>query len=66
MKKFVIVIEEIVAQEFVVEADDVEQAMQIAESKYRRGEFVLAPGELVAKQMAVVKPDNEVREWREF
>lgn len=40
--------------------------MDIAAEKYRKGEFVLAPGEVRFKQMAVVSPKNEVTEWNEF
>lgn len=66
MKKFVITIEEFVSKEFVVEAKDAEEAMEIAEKKYKNGEFVLDPGELVAKQMAITEPDDEATEWCEF
>lgn len=66
MKKYVIVIEEIVSKEFVVEAKDAEEAMEIAEEKYENGEFVLDPGNLVSKQMAITEPDDEATEWCEF
>ena len=66
MKKFTITIEETVSEDFEVEAEDAGQAMQIAEEKYDKGEFVLTPGNLVCKQMAITKPDNEVTEWTEF
>lgn len=65
-KKYVIIIEETVSKEFVVEAKDAEEAMEIAEEKYENGEFVLDPGDLVAKQMAITEPDDEVTEWCEF
>lgn len=66
MKKFIIAIEEMVSQEFEVEAENAGEAMEIAEEKYKNGEFVLSPGNLVARQMAVTAPDNEVSEWTEF
>lgn len=66
MKKYVIVIEEIVSKKFLVEAKDAEEAMEIAEEKYENGEFVLDPGNLVAKQMAITEPDDEATEWCEF
>ena len=67
MKKFKIIIEEMVSQEFEVEANDMDEAMEIAEEKYYNGEFVLDPGELVAKQMMGVDPEeDEVTEWTEF
>lgn len=66
MKEFTIVIEETVSQPFVVVANDAEEAMKIAEDKYKNGEFVLEPGELVCKQMTIVSPDDELTEWTEF
>lgn len=66
MKEFTIVIEETVSQPFVVVANDGEEAMKIAEDKYKNGEFVLEPGELVCKQMTIVSPDDELTEWTEF
>lgn len=66
MKKYVITIEEMVPQDFEVFAESGEQAMEIAESKYKKGEFVLEPGELCAKQMAITAPSDSVTEWMEF
>lgn len=66
MRKYIISIEEIVTQEFEVEADSAEEAMRIAEKKYKKCEFVLEPGALISKQMAIMDPDNEFTEWREF
>lgn len=66
MKKFVIAIEETVTQNFDIEAENAECAMKIAEEKYRNGELVLESGEVNFKQMAVMKPDEEVTEWIEF
>lgn len=66
MKKFTVTIEEMVSKDFEVEAETAEKAMEIAEQKYNNGEFVLEPGNLVCKQMAISKPDNECTEWTEF
>lgn len=66
MKTFTITIEETVSQEFNVEAESAEEAMEIAEEKYNNGEFVLEPGELVCKQMAITSPNDEATEWTEF
>lgn len=65
-RKFVVAIEEIVVQEFEVFAEDGEEAMEKAEKKYWLGEFVLEPGNVSFRQMAIMKPDNEVTEWVEF
>ena len=40
--------------------------MEIARKKYRSGEFVLEPGMLSAKKMAIVFPDGAVTDWIEF
>ncbi len=64
MKKFIIAIEETVVQEFEVMADDSVQALEIAEEKYRKGKFVLEPGEVQFRQMASV--GDEPTEWMEF
>lgn len=66
MKKYTIAIEEIVVKEFELYAGDSEEAMRIAEKKYRNGEFILDPGEVQFKQMCVSKPVSEVTEWSEF
>lgn len=61
--KFVIAIEEVVSQNFEVEAEDAGEAIEIAEEKYKKGEFVLEPGNLMYKQMAVMEPEGEACEW---
>lgn len=66
MKKFVITIEETISQDFEVIAESSEAAMKIATDKYRKGKFVLRPGEVHFKQMAITKPNNEATEWCEF
>ena len=67
MKTFKIHIEETISDTFTVEAETIEEAMEIAESNYYDGEFVLAPGDLVAKKMmAECKETKETTEWVEF
>lgn len=66
MKKFTIAIEETVVEEFEVEANDFGEALDIATEKYRKGEFVLCPGEVHFRKMAVVEPSCEATEWTEF
>ena len=60
MKKFKVIIEETVSQEFEVEAEDFESAEDIATAKYYEGEFVLEPGEVNYRQMSII--DDETKE----
>lgn len=66
MKKYVVSIEETVVGEFEVEAENSKEAMEIAQEKYIKGKFVLEPGELQSKRMAIVEPTVEYTKWEEF
>ena len=64
--KYTITIEETVAKDFEVEANNADEAYETAEQKYKSGEFVLDPGECQFQQIAITTPSNEATEWREF
>ena len=64
--KFIVTIEETVSENFTVEAESAEETMDIAEEKYNKCEFVLEPGNLTFKQMAIMYPENEAAEWTKF
>ncbi len=66
MKKYTIAIEETVVEEFEIEANDFEEALDIATEKYHKSEIVLCLGEVQSKQIAVIKPENESTEWIKF
>lgn len=67
MKIFKITIEETVSETFDIEAETMEEAMEIAEERYYEGSLVLEPGNLIAKQMmAEDEETNESTEWIEF
>lgn len=66
MEKYTIAIEEVVSQEFEVDADNAEEAMELAAQRYRNGEYILEPGEVQFKQMAITKPCSKVTAWVEF
>lgn len=66
MKKYKITIEEMISQTFDVEADSLEKALEIAEHNYKTGKFVLAPGDLVCKQICGEDADGHCTEWYEF
>ena len=65
MELFRIAIEETVVDEFILEADNKDDAIEIAIQKYKEGEFILEPGNLIGKQMAVVDYTSPT-EWFEF
>ena len=66
--KFVIDIEEMIVSSFEVEAETMEEAMEIAEEKYWDGEFVVGPdADVAARQMrASTEGFEEQTEWTEF
>ncbi|MDD4509355.1 MAG: hypothetical protein PHY23_00320 [Oscillospiraceae bacterium] len=59
-------IEEVVSQEFIVVHAENENPIKIAIGKYRDGEFVLAPGEVQCRKIAVVASSRCERNWQEF
>lgn len=63
--KITVTIEEHISQAFEVEADTLEEAMQIAEDKYRSGEFVLDDVNVTARLM-MAENNYETTEWEEF
>lgn len=66
MKKYVVTIEETISQEFDAMAENAEQAKEIAIEMYNSGELVLAPGNLIHKQMRVHSDTDSSDEWIEF
>lgn len=64
---FEITIEEMVSQTFLVEAQDDNEAMLVAIEKYKNGDLILEPGNLVCKQMEIHDIKNDTyTEWFEF
>lgn len=66
MKNYVIAIEETVVQNFEVEANSQEEALRKVETGYKNGHYVLESGEVQAKKMSIVKPEQNATEWIEF
>ena len=63
--KITVTIEEHISQAFEVDADTLEEAMEIAEDKYCSGEFVLDNANVTAKLM-MAENDYELTAWEEF
>ena len=63
--KITVTIEEHISQAFEVEADDIGEAMQIAEDKYRSGEFVLDKS-CATSRLMMAENNYEATEWKEF
>lgn len=59
--KFLVNIEEVVCETFEVDAESLEEALEIARDKYDNGEFVLEPGELISTSVSAY--DEETGEW---
>ena len=66
MRKIKVTIEEHISETFEVEADTIEEAMQIAEQKYNDGEFALEPGNLTYKCMSADDGNGDCTEGVEF
>lgn len=67
VRKFCVSIEEIICEDFVVTADSIEKAVQVAVEKYQKEEFVLSPGNIESKQIMVYDKGNDTfTDWIEF
>ena len=66
MKKYHVVIEEIISEEFEIEANSEEDAISKAINEYDSGSFVLSPGNVEGRQIAIVGEDDEFKDWIEF
>ncbi len=66
MKKFTVIIEETIAGEFPIEAEDEAAALLAAQEMYLSGQLVLCPGEVQGRKIAVAGDDNQASDWIEF
>lgn len=66
MKKYKVTVEEVISEDFEIIAENCEQARDIAIEKYKNGELVLAPGNLLHKQLSVNNESKRTTEWVEF
>ena len=67
IKKFKVAIEEHINQIFEVEAADLEEAMQLAEERYNKGEYVLDGDVNVSARLMSAEDENgDYTEWVQF
>lgn len=52
--RYTVLVEEVVSQEFAVEASSPEEALRVAKDQYSKGEIVLEPGSLEQVSMKIV------------
>ena len=64
--KYTIMIEETCIKDFEIEAGNAEEAYNLAERKYKIGEFVLDLGKCQFRQIVITSPSEESTEWRKF
>ena len=63
METFNITIEELLSQEFTIEAGTREQAVEKAIKVYKQGKLVLEPGNLEMRRIAL---SDNLEDWVEF
>ena len=52
--RYTVLIEEVVSQEFAMEASSPEEALRLAKDQYSKGETILEPGNLEQVSMKIV------------
>lgn len=66
-KSYTVTIEEHISGEFIVHADNLNEALRVAELNYRRGAFVIEPTVPTCRQMmAQEESTNKETEWVKF
>ncbi len=65
-KKYCVIIEETISEEFEIEAESREDAISKAIDAYKSGEFVLEPGNFEYAQVKVIDEDDKSSEWIEI
>ena len=66
-KRYTVTIEEHISGEFIVHADNLNEALRVAELNYRQGVFVVEPAVPTCRQMmALEESTNKATEWVKF
>lgn len=61
-----VIIEEHISDEFIIEADSIEEAMQIAEEKYYNGDFVVDTFGAPTCKLMCADDGERLTDWVEF
>ena len=61
--KFIVAIEETVSQDFVIDAENTEEALEIIREKYKTCECVLEPGNLIGTKILIRNEFEEDSDW---
>ena len=61
-KKYKIIIEEVISEQFFIEAASKDEAIKTTIQKYKSGEYVLSPGNLEQTKIAIVE-GGQCNEW---
>jgi hypothetical protein len=65
--KFFITIEETISETFEVEENSVDEAVEVAKSKYNSGEFIVESGDVINRMIHSREENSEEgTEWIEF
>lgn len=63
MRKYRVVIEEILSETFEIEATSEEDAVSKSIQEYEAGNFVVYPDNVECRQISVVGEDGELTDW---
>lgn len=66
MRKYRVVIEETISEEFEIEANSEEEAVSKAIQEYKSGNFVIGSDNVEHRQISVVDKDGELTNWITF
>ncbi len=65
-RKYIVTIEEMISQDFEIEADSIDVALETAEQQYKKGIITLSDGNLVCKQISATDNKGDSVDWYEF
>jgi plastocyanin domain-containing protein len=64
--KFTVSVEEIRNRDFIISADDGEEAVNMIMNKYLKSKITLSKKDIGSKLISITSPDGEITSWVEF